>query len=288
MKIYRGVDELIIIDPQAASNFTEQVMGEHRITLVFELPECFELRIGDYIVESGINYRLNQLPTIKKLSKKLFQYNAVFEHPKYDLLKRIFLLFDNTGVSIQGEFSMTGNALDFMTLLVANMNRGSSGWVLGDVVDTEYVTLTFSNETCMAVLERFASEFDTEYHFASKTLHLQKKSTARELTLEYGESAYDIERVSVNTADVVTRLYAFGADKNLSWDYGGGSKRLKLPDGTPYIDSPNIALYGIIEASKNFDDIYPRLSLTGAGTVTAVGDKFTFTDSATMVLILYC
>jgi hypothetical protein len=279
MKIYRGVDELIIIDPQAASNFTWQVMGEHRITLVFELPECFELRIGDYIVESGINYRLNQLPTIKKLSKKLFQYNAVFEHPKYDLLKRIFLLFDNTGVSIQGEFSMTGNAADFMALLAANMNRSSSGWLVGDVLDTEYITLTFSNETCMAVIERLASEFDTEYHVVNKTMHLQKMATFRELTLEYGESAYDIERVSVNTADIVTRLYAFGSDKNLAANYRGGSKRLMMADELTYIDSPNIALYGVIEGSKTFDDIYPRLSLTGAGIVTAVGDKFTFTDS---------
>ncbi|MDX9747421.1 MAG: hypothetical protein RBT57_02870 [Paludibacter sp.] len=280
MKIYRGIEELIEVDPQGSSTYVEQVMGEHKITLVFELSECFELRIGDYVVESGINYRLNQLPTIKKLSKKLFQYNAVFEPPKYDLLKRIFLLFDNTGAAIQGEFSMPGNALDFMTLLVANMNRGSSGWLVGDVLDTEYVTLTFSNETCMAVLERLASELDTEYHVVNKTLHLQNKSTARELTLEYGESAYDIERLSVNTADVVTRLYAFGSDKNLSATYGGGSKRLLMPDGVPYIDSPNISLYGIIEASKNFDDIYPRLSSTGAGTVTSVGDKFTFTDTA--------
>ncbi|MFA5450592.1 MAG: phage tail protein [Dehalococcoidales bacterium] len=269
----------VVIEAQPSSNYTEKVMGEHKLTVSFDLPVQIDLMVGDYVTFEGVRYTLNKLPGIKKISSHLFQYSAVFEHPKYDLLKAIYMFFDNTPAPPQGEFSLTGTAEVFIDLLIANANRTGTGWVKGDVEETEYRTLTFNNENCLNVLDRLAAEFETEYHVRNKTIHFGKQSSARELTLEYGSTVYDIERVSVNSADVVTRLYPFGSDKNIASSYRDGSKRLMIPDPDTYLDSTNTAVYGIVEQSKVFEDVYPRLQLTGAGVVTAVGDKFTFSDN---------
>lgn len=279
MKIYRSDILLVEVEPQPSSNYTEKVMGEHKLTVSFDLPVQIDLMVGDSVTFEGVRYTLNKLPGIKKISSHLFQYSAVFEHPKYDLLKAIYMFFDNTPAPQQSEFSLTGTAEVFIDLLIANANRTGTGWVKGDVEETEYRTLTFNNENCLNVLDRLAAEFETEYHVRNKTIHFGKQSSARELTLEYGSTVYDIERVSVNSADVVTRLYPFGSDKNISSSYRDGSKRLMIPDPDTYLDSTNTAVYGIVEQSKVFEDVYPRLQLTGAGVVTAVGDKLTFSDN---------
>lgn len=279
ISIYRNITKVADVEPMTSTNYTESLMAEHQVTLVFEQSSFLELLIGDHITFEGVKYTLNKLPTVKKISTRLYQYNAVFQHPRYDLLKAIYMLFDNTATPAQGEFSLTGTAGTFVDLLVANMNRVSSGWTKGTVPDSEHKTLTFTNENCHAVLERLAQEFDTEFHVINKTFYLDKIATSRELTLQYGSTAYDIERVSVNSQDVVTRLYAFGSDKNISSQYRNGSGRLLIPAPNSYIES-NVSAYGVIEQAKTFEDIYPRLSLLGAGVVSAVGDKYTFSDSA--------
>lgn len=280
ISIYRNITKVADVEPATSSNYIETLMGEHQVTLVFELSVFVELLIGDYITYEGVKYTINKLPTVTKTSTKSYQYNAVFQHPRYDMLKVMYMLFDNTATPAQGEFSLTGTADTFVDLLVANMNRISSGWVKGTVIESEYKKLTFTNENCHSVLERLAQEFDTEFHVINKTVYLEKQATQRELTLEYGSTAYDIERLSVNSEDVVTRIYPFGSDKNLSSQYRGGSSKLLIPSPNSYLESANVAAYGIIEQAKTFEDIYPRLSLLGAGVVTSVGDKYTFSDSA--------
>ncbi len=268
------------VEPQVSSTYLEALMGDHQITLVFELNKYKEFTIGDYINYGGIPYTLGKLPQVKKLSTKLYQYNAVFQHPKYEMLKVIYMLFDNTSTPLQGEFALTGTPEDFIDLLIANMNRISSGWSKGEVIEGDYKTLSFSNEDCLAVLSKIASEYDTEFHVMNKTVHLEKITTQRELTLEYGSTAYDIERTSINREDVVTRLYPFGSDKNITSTYREGSPRLLIPEPDTYIDSLNVFAYGIIEKAKTFDDIYPRLSLLGSGVVSSVGNTLSFSDTS--------
>jgi len=281
--IKRTNTDLITVNPLPSSNMTKAVMGDEQITLVWEQNTCTPLYLNDYITYEGSKWTLNQLPTIKKLSSKLFQYNAIFQSSKYDLGKVMYMLFDNTSTPPQGEFPLTGNADMFIDLLIANLNRihGSNTWTKGDVIQTDYKLLTFSNESCLSVLERLASEFDTEYIVNGSVIHLDKKSTTRNITLKYGSTAYDIERTSVNDSNVVTRLYPFGSTRNIASDYRNGSDKLLIPAPNLYIES-NIDLYGIIEASKTFDDIYPRLDGTNAGKVTAIDEsnELVFFDSA--------
>lgn len=276
-----GID-VIEVNPLPSSNMQKSVMGEEQITLSFEIPGFVDIRPGDYITYEGSTWTLNKLPQVKKLSSRLWQYTAVFQSTKYELAKAMYMLFDNTPTPLQGEFSLTGNANTFMALLVSNINRTStSTWSLGQVIEnTDYKTLTFSNEDCLSILARLAGEFETEYHVNNRVVHLKKISTSRAVNLQYGSTAYDIERSSVDSSDIVTRLYPFGSVKNLRPDYRGGNSPLRIP--IAYLDKleNNVSLYGIIERAKTWDDIYPRLSSGGAGIVTSVGNEFTFSDSA--------
>lgn len=282
IQIKRGAATVATVNPTSSSNMSKAVMGEEQITLVWEAPAFVPFYLGDFITFEGSNWTLNKLPTVKKLSGKTWQYNGVFQSTKYELIKAMYLLFDNTDTLPSGEFPLTGTADTFMQLLVANLNRvvGSAVWSVGQVIEnTDYKNLTFSNEDCLSVLGRLADEFETEYHVSNHVIHLKKISTNREVTLQYGSTLYDIERSSVDSSDVCTRLYAFGSTKNLASDYRGGNSPLRLPDANgDYIES-NVNLYGVIERAKTFDAIYPRLSSGGAGVITSVGDEFTFYDS---------
>ena len=296
MNILRSSVTIAAINPLASSQYSKAVMGEETVTLAWEMPVYVNLLIGDYITYRGVKFTLNRLPVPKKIATNRWSYTATFQAPVYELAKTGYLLFDNTPTPAQGEFSLTGTPLDFITLLVANLNRvaGSTLWFVGDVVTGDYKALTFSGENCFDVLSRLATEYDTEYHVSGNTIHLVEKMRASSLQLQYGSTLYDIERVNIDSANIITRLYPFGSDKNIASTYRDGSKRLlitpPLGGGGAYLEA-NTNLYGVIEGSKTFDDIYPRLHIPSpqgegaggevAGTITAIGaDIFTFTDSA--------
>lgn len=105
---------------------------------------------------------------------------------------------------------------------------------------------------------------DIPFEFAyGKTSHLPIETNHGNL--------YTITK-SNGSASPITRLYAYGAERNLQRFYcsdriktGRYVNKLMLPsfedDGrTDYIDSPEgIARFGILEGTKTFDNIYPSL-----------------------------
>lgn len=319
MNILRSSQVILSVLPATSSRLEQAVMGAHQLTLVFTLPAFTPLLIGDYVSFKGETYTLNQLPTVKKLSSTLFEYNCVFQGAVYELAKAAFLLPSPQGEGAGGEveFSLTANATEFLQLIVHNLNRvaalspspqgegwgevaplspgrgaGGEVWFVGDVTggqisDSVYKTLSFSSESCAEALSRLADEFETEYHVSGNTIHLVQTWRASPLQLQYGSTLYDLERVSVDSADILTRLYPFGSERNIAANYRNGSKRLLIPSpqgegagGEVYIEA-NTGVYGVIEGSKIFEDIYPRLSSGPAGAITGIGaDIFTFTDSA--------
>jgi hypothetical protein len=74
--------------------------------------------------------------------------------------------------------------------------------------------------------------------------------------------------------DICTRLYAFGAERNLPFGYRNGAVRLRS-DSSYY--EQNTDLFGVIERTQLFDDVYPHRE----GTVTAVDttSPLVFVDS---------
>ncbi|MDO6388992.1 hypothetical protein Q4E40_02550 [Pontibacter sp. BT731] len=274
--IQRGTQDILTIRPEGT--LTKRLMGENIVQFTFDAVGYTELRLGDTVTVFGETHYLNRLPQIEKLNSREYRYTCVFETVAYDLGKIAYLMMGDDNSLKETDFALMGNADAFLDLLLKNANRVQSGWTKGMVDSTIFKNLTFSKENCLQVLSKIAMEFNTEFWVVDKTIHLSKRGPISGLTFEYGKGKglYRLDRKNKDGANVLTRLYAYGSTNNLKDDYRNFSTRLLLPLATgPYLEK-NVSEYGVIEHAEIWEDIFPRRE----STVTAVGDMFTFYDSA--------
>lgn len=238
-------------------------MADDVIKIEFEHSEYIDLTVGDFIVFNNSEYRINIMPTVKKLAKNSFEYTCEFEGNIYQLAKVIFQ-FEG-----RSDFQFSGTAADFLTLCVTNLNRAFSGYSEGGAVETDYFTLDFENENLLSVINRLRDEMGIEFSLVGKTLHFQETGQALPHSFKVGryQGMYDLLRKNVDKSNIVTRLWAFGSEKNLPADYTG--KRLVFENTDLNNENRvenNISLYGLCEHAIIFEDIFPRR----IGTITGV------------------
>lgn len=275
--VYRNATQVAIVSP--TGNQDKRIMGANTVSMQFELPAFTQFNIGDYVDVYGERYYLNSDPTYKEESSIRWSYTLNFQAVPYDLIRAKYFFYGSDNTIKEPDFSLTGTASVFIDLILTNVGRTQSGWIKGTVDDTETVTLTFSNENCMAVLSRLAEQFKTEYWIEGKTIHLTKRGDILPVTLSYGQGKglRNIERKPLDDNPPITRLYVFGSEKNIPADYRSYSKRLRLPIASApngYIEA-NTALYGIREEVYTNDAIYPNR----IGEVTASASINSFTDT---------
>lgn len=282
-----------------ATSLSTVTSGEQRQTLnsddivmiTVESAVKITFDIGDRLNVFGRWYKINRLPTVKKTGNRLFTYNIELEGVQYDLARVVYdLTIDTTSNALQDVQAdmLTGNLQRFATVLIANANRVFPGkWVLGDFpAGTEDKTLVFGEtDNCLLVLQRLCSEYNTEFEIIQagdvNTLHFRKAGQIYPYTFEYGKGKglYSLERLNVSTSNIVTRLKVYGGTRNITAKYRAA--RLCLPGktkGQSYIQKTGPANnYGIWEATKIFEHIYPKRT----GTVTAIdsGNVLKLTDS---------
>ena len=105
-----------------------------------------------------------------------------------------------------------------------------------------------------------------------------KAGEASGLTFLYKQGLRNIQRTTLSDKNIVTRLYAFGARKNLSSDYRDHSMRLKFVyEGKSYLEN-NVDKYGVIEHTEIFDDVFPHR--TGEITYVSEASTIKFVDNA--------
>jgi hypothetical protein len=264
-------------------------MSEDIIEMAVESAIPLSFAIGDSITVHSRTYTLNALPRARKGGMRQFGYDLTWEGRQYDLLRAAFLDTAADGVSLYADFSITGDLESLMNILIYNLDRvyGSGKWILGICPETATLTLTFANDNCLAVLQSLCTEenFNVEFEITESagvsTIDLRVAvGVTHDEIYEYGrgKGLYGLQRQTVSNKNIVTRLYAFGASKNLRTDYRGYSQRLKLPsvDHSYIEDAAALAAYGLIEAVKTFEDIFPHRT----GTVTSLGDTiYKFVDS---------
>ncbi|MEO6610751.1 MAG: hypothetical protein ABIT05_01420 [Chitinophagaceae bacterium] len=222
------------IKPDSTSVQVKKIMGENQLTISFEDSRYIDFKLRDFCVVFGEKYQLNRLPVIDKVSTYLFKYEMVLQAESADLAKMQFLFLGSDNSLKESDFSLMGNAETFIDLILANMARLGYDWIKGEILSTPYKNLSFSAENCYNALSRLATEFDTEFWIIGRTIHLVKKRTDTGFVFRHGRfrGAYEIIRQNLDNSDVVTRLYAFGAEKNLPQGYPG--IRLRLPGFYPY------------------------------------------------------
>lgn len=275
-QIMRGIIPVATIKPIGQQS--KKIMGENITSMTFDLPIMMDFLIGDTIVIFGETYVINLLPDVKKISGVEYNYQIQFQGSNYELAKMAYLFYDSTNALTVSNFTLMGNADTFIDLLVANANRVQSGWSKGVVDDTPFENISFDNQQCLSVLGTLATQWSIEWWVEGKVIHMTKKGVVEPVTFKYGKGngLYDITRQTQTDKNIVTRLYAYGSQKNLPATYRNSAPNLMLPSPTIYLEQ-NVSTYGIIEQTVTFDDIYPHRT----GIITSLGaDIFTFVDSA--------
>jgi hypothetical protein len=237
LQILRGNDEPVWnIKLDNDSNQVKQIMGDNVLTLHFFLSNYVDFKIGDYCTAFDEVYKFYELPVIQKKASNDFEYNVSLKSEGYDLSKAQYLFLGPDNTLRVSEFYLTGNAETFIDLLIANINRISSGWEKGEVIVTDYKNIGFKQDNCYGVLGKLATEFNTEFWIEGKKINLVKKSrnTGFKFEVGYNKGLYEITRVNIDSTRVITRLYAFGSSKNIPSGYEGAylfgtEPRLHLP-----------------------------------------------------------
>jgi hypothetical protein len=268
------------------------LLGEDTLQIQTESVEPLDLQIGDYCIMYGSQYTLNAMPEPTKEGEHQYKTDLTFEGIQYKLIDVQYRNKDVLGNNTSGSFTLMADLALAMQVLINCLNSHAKAegsgevWMLGDCPNTEYKELTFSNENCLAVLQRLCGEdlFNIEFEIEplgnkKYKLHLRKAGSVFPAAFTFGKGGgvYELKRKNVDSKNVVTRLYVEGGTRNITTKYRNGAQRLRL-DGESYIQQEKpVAAMGIKEGAKQFDDIYPHRK----GTVTAAGASILeFVDSS--------
>lgn len=164
--------------------------------------------------------------------------------------------------------TLTGKLRDWLELLIWNVNKTNdnplgvdTGWELGNIPDTEYMTLSFDGINCRSLLSELASAYDYEYYVHDHTInYVSRIENERNLTFTQGQGGglYEVEQSNVDSGDVTTRVYPVGGTKNMTPGEGDEEGRLMLPE--KYLENFS-ETNRVVEKKIVFDDIHP--SFTG-------------------------
>jgi len=260
------------------------LLDQDVVRITVESPFKQTYAIGDTIRVFGRLYKMNRLPKVSKTGAHRFSYDLEYEGGQYDLARATYdLTIDTTSNALQDVQSdaLVGDLERFATVLLANANRVMPGrWLLGDCPETvSDKLLSFSeSDNCLSVLQTLCAEFETEFDIeqmptGQNKIHFRKSGQILPFTFAYGKGkgVYRLDRQNVSSSNIITRLKVFGATKNITHKYR--AQRLCLPGktkGASYIEKPAaLAKYGVWEATKYFDDIFPSRT----GLVSALGNS---------------
>lgn len=278
IEINRGADLFTIIKPEQSSSVSQALMQPGAISLQFRLSFLAQFQIGDWCDVFGVRYTLHELPQIKKRGTNLYEYTMAMKDSAFDLSRVQFLFLGSVNTLTETDFTLRGTAQDFLQLLVGNMNRVFTGWQAGACPQTIHVNLSFAKETVWNALIRIAEAFGTEFWIEGGVINLGKleRRTGHRYRQGMNQGLRELSRINAGEGSLITRLYAYGSEKNLPAGYRNFSSRLRMFGADDYIEQ-NTAAYGVREGVVVFDDIYPHRT----GTVTGVNalNPFEFSDT---------
>lgn len=268
-------------------------MGERTISCSFESPVVINFAIGDYLTYRGEDFYLYYTPSQTKSASSgsaqdAFEYDLVFNTVDVELQNCQLLDYVPYGNDYHYQpspsFSFVGTAKTFAERIQANMNRDYQGWVIDiyEGVETEEAEIQIDNTSCWNALVMINKEFGLNFLVTKRRVRIGYPEDSLNHTFYYGKDngLYQITR-NVNADEaIVTRLYAYGGERNIPSDYNkresdfSGKKNLMLPGyletGKSYIESKNISAYGVREYTQLFEDIYPSIAgveLPGIGRI---------------------
>lgn len=265
-----------VVQPAENSQQERTLMERDVVSLSFDMPVFVDFEIGDYANIFGYLYKMNTLPAVQKIFDRNFSYSATLEASMYDLGKTSFLFPDAENNLTVPDFPINAKPAEFLTLIVANLNRlFLGGWTAGVAIDAPEKLIEFNGVNCLEAINQICEAFETEFLVEEKKVSLYKKQTSSGMLLKVGkgEALLSVTRKPQDSGSIITRVYAYGSDKNIGSNYRSGAGRLRMP--TSLYLGKNPGNYEDVEVIKIFEEIMPERT----GTVTSVGSPTTFADA---------
>lgn len=296
------------------------LMGDDNVQLGIKSTQFLEFAKGDKILVGGEEYSIRTKVTREILSENMYSYDAIFYGVMYELMKSQYRNCDANGKSTKSTFDLTYTLREFMHVVIYNVSRDYPGIWRFDAdscPDTDPVTLQFSKQNCLQVVQTVCKEYKYEFRIDQKDgvriLRVGKFGSkvtppAGNDFFEWGKGngLYKLKEQKVDDKSIITRLWVEGGTQNIRSDYRDYSERLQLPypkrlnqrehtlsDGTVipakseyigidsdekrYLEDPDLRN----EIGSDEDtEYYDEIYPKRTGTVTALGgDIYSFVDN---------
>lgn len=234
-------------------------MGECFVTATFENEAPIDFSIGDYIVYRNERFEINYDPGKIKCSSKdsyggAFKYESVKFNALSDELVRCdmldLVLYDNNlHYTALPQFVFYVESLDdLLDRIQANLDElyGKAAWKLysrnkersiqrgctaegweiaygtgttDNVIDS--TSISISDQNCWDALSLVNSQFDVNFIIRDRNVYVGTAGVPTANIFKYGKDKglYEIEQNSESDQFIVTRLRAYGSNKNLPSSY---------------------------------------------------------------------
>lgn len=267
LEIYRiisGIETKIANIASDDAILANGIMSKNEISVTVVTDSIPDIKEGDFIRVDGIKYKINRTPEFADKSSVNHTTTYLFEAPEYTLIDKILTNKITKSVRV----TLTGKLRDWLELLIWNVNKTNdnplgvdTGWKLGNIPDTEYMTLSFDGIDCRSLLSELASAYGYEYYVHDHTInYVSRIENERNLTFTQGQGGglYEVEQSNVDSGDITTRVYPVGGTKNMAPGEGDEDGRLMLPE--KYLEN-FLETNRVVEKKIVFDNIHP--SFTG-------------------------
>ncbi len=267
LEIYRiisGIETKIANIASDDAILANGIMSKNEISVTVVTDSIPDIKEGDFIRVDGIKYKINRTPEFADRSSVNHTTTYLFEAPEYTLIDKILTNKITKSVRV----TLTGKLRDWLELLIWNVNKTNdnplgvdTGWKLGNIPDTEYMTLSFDGIDCRSLLLELASAYGYEYYVHDHTInYVSRIENERNLTFTQGQGGglYEVEQSNVDSGDITTRVYPVGGTKNMAPGEGDEDGRLMLPE--KYLENFS-ETNRVVEKKIVFDNIHP--SFTG-------------------------
>lgn len=228
-----------------AATQDKNLMGDDTVKLTVVSSQVLDLAKGDYAIIDGEEYTIRTPITRNKISSAHYEYEITLYGIMYELMKCLYRDTDANGKSSTVNFDLTYPIKDFVKVIVYNMNRDYPGkWTFDEdsCPDTDYQTISFSNQNCLQVLQTICKEdqFGVDFRITQangvRTIHIG--SFGDVITPPgggthfcYGKcnGLYQLKEDKVDDKAIKTRLWVEGGENNLKSGYRDYASRLQLP-----------------------------------------------------------
>lgn len=267
LEVYRvvsGIDTKVASIASDDAILANGIMNKNEVSVTVVTDTIPDIQEGDFIRVGGIKYKINRASEFADKSSVNHTTTYLFEAPEYTLIDKIL----TNKITQSTRVILTGKLRDWLELLIWNVNKTDdnplgvdTGWQLGNIPDTEYMTLSFDGIDCRSLLSELASAYGYEYYVHDHTInYVSRIENERNLTFTQGQGGglYEVEQSNVDSGDVTTRVYPVGGTKNMAPGEGDEEGRLMLPE--KYLENFS-ETNRAVEKKIVFDDIHP--SFTG-------------------------